>query len=708
MSDWKWTCSSLLILCSGTALAAGAVPPDDGQRIKEIIVTAQKVTSNLMDTPAALSAFDSEQLESAVIRDINDISMLEPNLIISQELVSKVFLRGVGTENLTSGGDPGVALHVDGAYIARTSAANFDLYDVERVEVLKGPQGTLYGRNATGGAINIISRAPTNDFGGNARIEFGNYDHIRVGGTLNLPFVSDKLLGRISAIRSTRDGYTKNLTTGTPLDDQDLDAARLRLRYLPTGTLTIDLTADYSESDNRQAPFKIMEDSPSIFELPPFSGYDPADRRDVAHDVEDIMNQRQKGGTVEINWELDAATLTSVTAYRDTHFYSLFDGDSTDGNYQNFDDHSDFTQYSQELRLASSGPGTLRWVAGMYYFNDRGTSHVFIEVPGFGFNIDHQAHLKTEAYAVFGQATYSITDKLRLTAGLRYSDEERHARQTSDFGDGNPAAYQDLRRDDSAWTPKYGIEYSLDDGTLLYANLTKGFKSGGFVFNGFQPAYSPETVWVWDAGMKTELFDGRMQARVAAFYYDYSNMQVSVFENFVGTIKNAADATIYGTEIEIAARPMERLDINLALSLLHTEYDEFVTQDPTQPSLPSIDMAGNHLPRSPDFSATVGIQYTQPLPVIGSLVYKIDYRHQDKSYFSPFNRDRSRQESLDLVDARISLISADGSWEVAAYGKNLSNKLYYTTILESAVEIGRPFGILASPRTYGIQAAYHF
>lgn len=706
MSNWTWILGSLLVLGGSGPLAAAAA--DDDQRIKEIVVTAQKVSSTLMETPAAVSAFDSEQLESAVIRDINDISMLEPNLIISQELVSKVFLRGVGTENLTSGGDPGVALHVDGVYVARTSAANFDLYDIERVEVLKGPQGTLYGRNATGGAINIISRAPTNDFGGDARVEFGNYDHIRVGGTLNLPLVDNKLLGRINVVHSRRDGYTKNYTTGVPLDDEDLDAARLRLRYLPTDALAIDVTADYSDSDNRQAPFKIMEEALSIFELPPFDGYDPADRRHVAHDVEDVMDQRQKGVAVEVNWDLGAASLTSVTGYRDTHFYSLFDGDSTDRNYQNFDDHSDFTQYSQELRLASGSPGPLRWVAGVYYFNDRGTSQVFIEVPGFGFNIDHQARLKTEAYAVFGQATYSITERLRLTAGLRYSNEERRARQTSDFGDGNPPAFQDMRRDDSAWTPKYGIEYSLDDGTLLYANLTKGFKSGGFVFNGFQPAYSPETVWVWDAGLKAGLFDGRMQARVAAFYYDYSNMQVSVFENFVGTIKNAADATIYGTEVEIAARPMAGLDVNLALSLLHTEYDEFVTQDPTMPSVPSIDLAGNHLPRSPDFSATLGIQYTQPLPTLGSLVYRVDYRHQDESYFNPFNRDRSRQESLDLLDARISLVSDDGSWELAAYGKNLGNKLYYTTILESAVEIGRPFGILAAPRTYGIQAAYHF
>lgn len=622
--------------------------------------------------------------------------MLTPTLIVNQELVAKIFVRGVGTENLTSGGDPGVALNIDGQYVARTSAANFDLYDVERVELLRGPQGTLYGRNATGGAINIVSQAPTAEFGGDVQAAFGDYDHMRLAATLNAPLVDDKLLARVSGFTSQRDGYTRNEMPGSKdVDDQDLDAARLRLRYLPMEALTIDLIADFSDLDNRQAPFKILESTPSLFELPPYNGYDPVDERSVAHDVGDVMRQKQHSGVLEINWDLGASTLTSITGFRSTEFYSLFDGDSTDGYFQNFFDDSEYDQLSQELRLASNATDPLVWIVGLYYFNDDGTSHVFVDLPAFGFDLDHRADMETDAYAAFGQATWSLTGKLRLTFGLRYSDEEREAMQVSDFGFGN-IQQQDLSRDDDSWTPKFGIEYSLDDDTLLYANLTKGFKSGGFVFNGYQPSYAPEKVWVLDGGARTQLLDGRMQASVSAFYYDYTDMQVSVFEQFVGTIKNAAESTIYGLEVELTARPAEAFDIHVGLSLLHTEYDEFITQDPTQPSVPSVDLGGNELPRAPGFAGTLGMGYTHAFFGIGSMLYRVDYRHQSESYFNAFNRSRSEQPSLNLLDARVSLTSEDERWEAAVYGKNLLDEFYYATILESAVEIGRPFGIIAA------------
>ncbi len=698
---------ALFAAISTTLLGMPAKASAEGEKIREIIVTAQKRATNLMKTPAAVSAVDSEALHDSVVRDLDELGMLVPTLIVNEELVSKIFIRGVGTENLTSGGDPGVAVNVDGEYLARTSAANFDLYDIERVEVLRGPQGTLYGRNTTGGAINIISRAPTNAFGGDVQAEFGDYDHARFAATLNGPLVDETLLGRISLVKSDRDGYTPNETTGRALDDQDFDAGRLRLRYLPTDTLRVDLIADYTDLDNRQAPFKILEDTPSIFELPPYSGHDPADKRAVAHDVEDVMRQKQRGGTVEVDWTPGDFTVTSITGYRKTDFFSLFDGDSTDQDYQNFFDDSRFDQFSQELRLASDTGGALQWLVGLYYFNDDGTSHVFVEVPAFGFNIDHRADLKTESWAAFGQATYGLRDDLRLTLGLRYSDERRDATQESDFGGGN-VQQQVLDRNDDAWTPKLGVEYDWSDNTLLYANLTKGFKSGGFVFNGFQPSYKPETVWVLDGGIRTRLLDGRLQASVSTFYYDYTDMQVSVFEQFVATIKNAADATIYGMELEVTARPTDSLDVNLGLSLLHAEYDEFITQDPTQPGVPSVNLAGNDLPRAPDVAATLGLAYTHPFFSIGSITYRVDYRYQSRSYFNAFNRSRSEQPALNLVDARASFTTDDKQWEIALYGKNLTDKLYYATILESAVEIGRPFGILAAPRTWGVQLAYHF
>lgn len=673
--------------------------------LEELIVTARKREETLQNTPLSVAAFTSEQLEKSLIQDLYDVGIQTPGMIVNKEIVGKIYIRGIGAENLTIGGDPGVAVHVDGAYIARTSAAIFDLYDVERVEVLRGPQGTLYGRNATGGTVNIVSKAPTEEFEGNVSLEVGNYDYVRVGAVASGRLGSNRLLARAAIVKSDRDGFTPNVLTGEDLFDEDLLMGRFRLRYLPTDNLTIDLIADFSEDNSSPAPFKQLEFS-ELFEGI-LGANDPEGLRPVAQESPVREMQDQFGVTAIINWDLENSTFTSLTSYRDTEFEAVFDGDAVDITFQNFEDFDDTQQFSQEIRLASNSSGDWDWIVGAYYFNDDGDTRIFIPIPGFGFDILHLASMSTDAFALFGQTTYRVSDRVALTAGLRYNSDDKEATQFSDFGF-IPPMTQPLEQDAEEFTPKFGIEYRPSDDVLIYANATRGFKSGGFTFNGFQGSFEPESVWAYEAGFKSTFAQGSATLNGSAFYYDYTDLQVSKLENNAGVITNAADATIFGAELELLAQVTDVWRINAGLSYLSAEFDEFLTEDPSNPQLGTIDLKGNSLPRSPEFSANVGTEFVVASGTAGDLSFRIDYQYQDKSFFTAFNRDLSAQDSFSIVNARITYANSDNSLRIAGFVRNALDEDYFLNILESGVETGKPEGFLAAPRTYGLQLSYSF
>lgn len=687
-------------------VAAGAADAQTvRKRIDEILVTAEKREVSIQRTPVSMAAYTSKHLEQSSIEDIYDIGLHTPGLIVNKEIVGKIYIRGIGTENLTIGGDPGVPVHVDGVYLARTSAAVLDLYDVERVEVLRGPQGTLYGRNATGGSINIISKAPTDEFYARLETQYGNYDRFRIGGTLSGPIIEDKLLFRASFVKSDRDGFTPNLFNGEDLDDEDLTMGRLRLKFLISDDVTFDLIGEFSLDDSKPAPFKQLEFSP-LFEGT-LGAFDPPGLRPVSQDSPVTEEQDQWGVTGILNWDLGSVILTSVSGFRSTEFMAQFDGDAVDVLFQNFSDTSDSEQFSQEVRLSSDGWDKFDWMIGAYYFHDDAMTSIFIPIPGFGFDILHNADMKTDAFAFFGQVTYRATDRLSFTAGLRYSNEDKMAFQFSDFGF-IPPLQQDLDEDSDAITPRFVIEFAANDDVLLYASVTRGFKSGGFTFNGFQSNFRPEFVWAYEGGVKSQFMDGRVQANVSAFYYDYTDLQVSKLQNQAGVITNAADATIYGGEFELIVRPLENLSFNAGLAYLHAEFDQFLTEDPSNPALGEIDLDGNSLTRSPKFTANIGGEFIYPLGNIGELSLRADYQYQGKSFFTPFNRALSQQDSFSLFNARLAFNSADEHWQVAVFVKNAFNEEYFSNILESAIESGKPEGFLAPPRTYGVQVIYVF
>ena len=317
--------------------------------------------------------------------------------------------------------------------------------------------------------------------------------------------------------------------------------------------------------------------------------------------------------------------------------------------------------------------------------------------------------MSTDAYAAFGQATYSVSDRLSLTAGLRYNSEEKEATQLSEFiGLFPPFPLALLSTDSDELTPKFGIEYAIGDEVMWYATATRGFKSGGFTFNGIQPDFKPEFVWAYETGFKSKLAEGSVILNGSAFFYDYTDLQVSKLENNAGVITNAADATIFGAEVELLAQVTDRWRFNTGLSFLSAEFDRFLTEDPSNPQLGTIDLDGNKLPRSPEFSANVGTDYTVPVGAEGDLSFRVDYQYQDESFFTTFNRQLSAQDAFSLLNARVSYAKNDGSWTVAAFVRNAFDEDYFLNILESGVETGKPEGFLAAPRTYGLQLSFNF
>ncbi len=589
--------------------------------VDEIIVTAERREESLQTTPISIAAFSADSLAELGIEDSEQLSGLTPGLVIQRDVIGKVVIRGIGAENFTIGGDPGVAINFDGAYISRSSVSIFDMFDLERVEVLRGPQGTLYGRNATGGAINFISKKPTEELEGTAALDVGDYNKVRVEGAVG-GAISDKVLIRVSGMSHQRDGYTDNIFPGVgrgldELDNKDLWAGRLLLTFKPSDSITVDFKGDVYRDDSNPPPYKYTQDpviyfgarDPGVdpdpvfldptndFVVPgaPFANPTAGDPYTVSQGFEaEIPNTERSFGEAgrwdqtglmgTVNWELaNGMTFRSITSYREMEFDWLNDGDGLADFLVTYFQNDDTDLFTQEFQLVSDSDGPLTWVAGLYYLDESSDSFIGIPINGFS-NLLIDGTTDTTAYAVFGQADYALTDALTLRVGARYSYEEKDVSYLYDrFSDvlGPDFLIQVDDSDDwSSVTPKVGLDYQVNDDVMVYGSITKGFKSGGFNLLAVQSSYDEEDVVSYEVGTKARFADGRVQLNVGAFYMDYDDLQVGRVVNLSATIENAAKANMYGAEVELQADVTENFSVSTGISWLETEYDEFNTGDP--------------------------------------------------------------------------------------------------------------------------------
>ncbi|WP_232491438.1 TonB-dependent receptor [Novosphingobium kaempferiae] len=690
----------LAIHCGALGYGASAFAQSAEEPRDDIVVTATRQQTRLQDTPLAISAYTADQIERSGTRDLRDIVTFTPGLTMGTnegQGAVPISIRGVGQNDLGIGADAPIAVYLDGVYLARSYMNLFDLVDVERIEVLRGPQGTLYGRNATGGAINVITRAPSDTFEYEGFARYGNYDAWGVQALVSGP-LAPALSGKLAIGASRHDGYTRLVPTGEDLDPEKSLTIRGALRWQPTTDLDIRLDADGG-----------FHDMAAIVHNSSAPDFDP---KRIAVDAGPREDRDFWGLALTAVHRLSDFELTSITGYREAKLFNVIDTDASAANLIRYEQHDNTSQFSQELRISTVGERRLQWLGGLYYFRE--AAHTFnpiyldfTAVPGVASPTMQYitASNRTEAFAAFGQATFHISDKLDINGGLRWSTETKRFNFLQQFSVDLPPLFNSYpqSRQKTTWSnlsPRVGIDYRPNRDLLLYASYSEGFKSGGSTSVSLitQPApnvFEPETLKAFEGGIKSEWLDGRLRVNATAFHYNYRNLQVRTGDAFGFLIvRNAATATIDGAEFEVNARPTPRMELTAVAALLDARYDRFI--DPVS----LIDYAGDRLNRAPDVKLGLGAQNRFPLPGIGELLVRGEYEYMSRIYHQPGEMRAFSRDPTNLFNARLALTGNDRHWSVALFGKNLTNERY---IGHAFVVLGTPRATITPPRTVGIE-----
>lgn len=725
------TAFNTLAICASGAIA------------DEILVTARKRDENLGAIGQPVSAMTGDQLADRGIGDMEALQQQIPNFSMGQQLGSaRISLRGVGLDNISASADGSVAYHGDGVFYARPAAAVGTFFDVERVEVLRGPQGTLYGRNATGGSVNVLSRKPTGEFSGYVTATAGNYDTHALEGAFGGPLVEDTIFVRLAAQAVDRDGFGQNIVTGNEIDDAKTRAVRGQLQLVPSASLDILLRAEYAEADDHAYGYHFIrpysdDNGYTIAPIGPrLGGTFAEDRRDVASDVDPKNDRDITTLSAVVHANLGGARLTSISGYQETNYLTQSDVDVSSAALAPLYQSEDARQLSQEFQLIDAGERR-NWLLGAYYFEE--TIDAFFDVPFrtdlFGMTPTFLSEgyyaggrIDTTAYALFGELSHEIAANLRITLGARYSYEEKRGQDrtridltTPDIsvpGKNAPPVLATPNDDFSAFTPRILLEHQGRDDLLAYVSASRGFKSGAVNLGGLQAIVRPEVVTAYEAGLKSQAAHRQWGANLSGFYYDYEDLQVGLVRNSVLVLENAATASIYGLEAEITAAPTESLRFDLVAAYLHAQYDDFTTQDQARPGQgnaidpatgqPVFQLAGNRLSQAPEFTANLGVQY-QWVTTVGNLSVRGEIFWVDDTYFTPFNLRASTQEAHSRQNAFFSWTAPDRHWRAQIFVRNIDGNDDLSHAFVASTIVGSPvIGSYQEPRTFGIRLTYQY
>ncbi|MDX2277318.1 MAG: TonB-dependent receptor [Hyphomonadaceae bacterium] len=720
------------LLAGVTAMAAPAAA-QTGDPSEEIVVTAQKREERAFDVPIAMNAFSGATLEDREVSSSIEIARLVPNLYASQtsESVNALFfMRGVGSDDFNITGEGGVGVYVDEVFIRTPHAQVFGLPDIERVEVLRGPQGSLYGRNTSGGAISFYTRRPTDEFESFARVRVGNEGRLDAEATVSGPIVEEELRARFTLQSNSRDGLVRNDIGQSPAVSPDLGSyddyrteenwtARGIVDIAPAPGVEIIASADFTRNSN-------IGNGSSHVGLGP-GGLDSAGYRDADGDpftgeynLPAATDYDAYGASLRLIWDLGPATLHSISGARLFDLDAAEDSDASPNTLGHFFFTAREDQYSQEIRLSSDEDGRLDWLVGFYYFHENASATQGFDIPTlapppFG-AIVFTPDQTTDAYALFGQATYHITSRWSGTLGLRGTYEEKAFRIGVEARDqfrsplfAFPLFPEVSARDDwSNVSPRLNLAYRYSDNLNVYATVSQGFKAGGFNGAADSPvaaaeSYDPEIVTAYEVGLKARNDEG-VTFNTAAFYYDYRDLQVFTIRDVGGAattfLDNAAQATIYGAEFELSISPIERLRLSANLGLLHTEYQEFI--------LDGADLSGNSLIRAPEVSALLSAEYSIPLPGDHTLTLAADYNHLSEHFFSPENESFLREDGYSVLNAQVTFESADGRFQLMGWVKNLEDTRYIRNAGDTPAPIMLATNNYGDPRLFGLTATFRF
>lgn len=750
--------------------AAAAAPTQDRAAavIEEIVVTARMREEGLQEAPIAISAYTGDALDYRGVTRLDEIARFVPSLSLGNNPSfggagnsAAIYLRGIGQKEFLPTTEPGVGLYVDGVYIARSVGAILDIIDVERLEVLRGPQGTLFGRNTIGGAISVttIKPEPGGEFEGSAAISMGSDDQQTLKASVHVP-VSETVAFRISATKLEQDGYVDR-TDGTELGDDDTTAARLSVAWAPTDALRADLMVDYTK-DRENGPaleligidFTDLSQLQGVVLAPPppmafihnvtFGATAPGapcaatntagqgvtsnpgaancyDSRYIGADGTDdgtapaFSRNDVLGSALTLTWDVnDWLTAKSITGLRYLDAEFARDGDHSPHRISQFYDDLEQDQYTQELQLLGAHE-RLNWILGAYWFSEEGDNVNILDFTVSNFRSG--GDFDNESWALFAQGTYDLTDRLHLTLGIRYTEEDKSftpdqiifqnyfAGISAVVPPGNPLAALDapflqagsrilpllektLEIEES--TPMVNLSFDVTDGLMVYASYSEGFKSGGFtqrvfppIVAGFTappgtpdidliPTYEPEFVEVVEAGFKSTLLDGRVRLNGAVFQTDYEDLQVQVFNSVAPVTQNIGAASIDGFELELQAAPGDGWLIESSLSWLDAGYDDIDT---------GITLIGDNFDfeRVPEFTASLGVSKEFYLGDSGSVTVRVDGSHRGETYNDAYNTELLKTDAYELVDASVRWQNVSEDLSVTLSGRNLTDEEYLIT-----------------------------
>ncbi|MBF8732644.1 TonB-dependent receptor [Pseudomonas guariconensis] len=703
-----------------------------GSTLSKVVVTAQKREETVQEVPASISVLSGDKIRDTSLQSANEVTRFIPNASAGTTEGHgrpRWWIRGLGTGDQGANTVSPVGIYVDDVYIANISATGFPLFDQERVEVLRGPQGTLWGKNTTAGAINFISRKPTFERSGYAKASYGNYDDRVLEGAISDALVADRLAARLSFRHQGRDGYNENIADSNDRGALEDDAARLQfLAYINDdleANLNLHARSYHDTGGYSTVSYGLRPDGSNRF------GYriDPKQGK-VNYNAKYEVQIDQVGTNLNLNWQLGDLTLTSISAFEHFTRDGFSDADNTPQELQRSYAYADSQQWSQELRLASPREDRLNWVVGLHYFNEdldsRNASAALNNpfIPRYYNNLSYNQG--TESYAVFGSSTFRFTEDFSVTAGLRWTRETKDIdlRRVQNQGQANFSnpdwwkpgsvssalvanAVQDERNTWSDWTYDLTPEYQISDNARVYLRYAYGFRSGGYNTGATSQetvaTVNPEYLTSYELGVKSEWLDGRLNANAALFYYDYEDIQLNIVSavnnQTVSRLANGAEGEAYGAEFELEAVPVQNLHLNFALGLLHTEFTDYTSGNN--------DYSGNKFVRAPNVSAVIGADYRIPLQVGGALVLATDWNTRSRQYF--FSNDQSqnmRTGGYTLGNARITYELPDDTTQVSAYVSNLTDKEYRNHTLPGGFQTaGVMFG---DPRTFGVSVTTEF
>ena len=670
---------------------------DEKYKLETIIVTSQKREENIQDVPASITALSEIQIEDAGIQEMEDLGFYTPNLYIGKagnNAELQPVIRGMYNR---MNPNPTVGFYVDDVAYSRHMAFDADLSDIERIEVLKGPQGTLFGRNTEAGVIRIITKKPGNIWEGKASLTYGNYNTQEYSAVARGPLVDDTLFFGISAKQYFSDGYFENTCLGTDeVEDRDDLSGRATLRWTPTQAWDIILNANAKQSEG------------GFFAFAPIGEM----THDINLDYPGAIENDLYGQSLHVSFEGDRFNFTSITAHRDGDLSEEYDMDATSADNYRADYGQDHGQWSQEIRFASpKSAKVFKWLLGAYFLNEDFDVDLTYDYrqgyPSYGIPAYKSAtltELDTTNYAFFGQATYTLWEKLGLTAGLRYENDKKEftgSKYNSPDVYGTGITEVEAEKTLEVWLPKFAVDYHFTQDVMGYASVARGYTAGSF--NDLDDSvlgvpYDAEFSWNYETGLKTAWLDNRLILNLTAFYIEWEDKQVFIHTGATSALfKNATEATNKGFELEALVRPVPGLELVGAIGYTDAEYGQWESGE---------DYEGNKLEMAPDFSYNLAAQYRYILSDSATLFCRLELQHVGDFYHDLDNE--VKESAYSLVNARVGYEGEFSRLNVSLYlwAKNLFDEEYATGAFGS--DTMGWFARAGNPQTFGVTLTCRF